>query len=423
MAIRKPSEYFDREKASVENAIQGSIENPELNTVSDAYDAFKRNLSKVDVLTDFSETLGNYQSNIEKVNHLSEKIEEIDGDIKNLLTKEDLDKALVSQLLFLEECIRDVQEKVKGINQKNLIQIRLDVSDLSETVNTFVDEELPRYEKLVSDSEIKLTNRCEVLEEELKDTLDNIKDVVDEKYIEDFNSLNEELGRIKNNDIPKYKNLIIDSEIKTESKIKEFAEFLDNTVNDVVSKIELVKEDNTEIFDTLNSKVSEVNQIHDLMLEDIEKSETTRDELDKKVVDLKIEILRNESHIEGQNKSIKTIHEDVKSAIDKLSIEEIQKNNSRLASKVKYIEEVFEKFNEKELLSENIITEPSSSENSDPLTPLDQKFVTLDQLQSHYRLFVNRIQQQLSSLGGGGEVRLEFLDDVDRDSAKVNNKF
>jgi len=423
VAIRKPSEYFDREKASVENTIQGSIENTELNTFSDAYDAFKRNLSKVDVLTDFSETLENYQSNIEKVNHLSEKIEELDDDIKNLLTKEDLDKALVSQLLFLEECIRDVQDKVKSINQKNLTQVKLDVSSLTETVHTFVDNELPRYKKLVSDSEIRLTNRCEVLEEELKETLDNIKDVVDEKYIEDFNSLNEELGRIKNNDIPKYKNLIVDSEIKTDSKIKEFAEFLDNTVNDIVSKIELVKEDNTEIFDTLNFKVSEVNQIHNLMLEDIEKSETTRDELDKKVVDLKIEILRNESHIENQNKSIETIHEDVKSAIDKLSIEEIRKNNSRLASKVKYIEEVFEKFNEKEILNESIITEPSSSENSDPLTPLDQKFVTLDQLQSHYRLFVNRIQQQLSSLGGGGEVRLEFLDDVDRDSAKVNNKF
>ncbi len=412
MAIRKPSEYFDREKASVENVIQGSIENPELNTFSDAYDAFKRNLSKVDVLTDFSETLGNYQSNIEKVNHLSEKIDEINGDIKNLLTKEDLDKALVSQLLFLEECIRDVQEKVKGINQKNLTQVKLDVSSLSETVNTFIDDELPRYEKLVSDSEIRLTNRCEVLEEELKETLDNIKDVVDEKYVEDFNSLNEELGRIKKNDIPKYKNLIIDSEIKTESKIKEFAEFLDNTINDVASKIELVKEDNTEIFDTLNSKVSEVNQIHDLMLEDIEKSETTRDELDKKVIDLKIEILRNESHIENQNKSIETIHEDVKSAINKLSIEEIQKNNSRLASKVKYIEEVFEKFNEKEILNESIITEPSSSENSDPLTPLDKKFVTLEQLQSHYRLFVNRIQQQLSSIGGGGETKLKYLDDI-----------
>lgn len=36
----------------------------------------------------------------------------------------------------------------------------------------------------------------------------------------------------------------------------------------------------------------------------------------------------------------------------------------------------------------------------------------MDQLQSHYRLFVNRIQQQLSSLGGGGETKLKYLDDI-----------
>ena len=54
---------------------------------------------------------------------------------------------------------------------------------------------------------------------------------------------------------------------------------------------------------------------------------------------------------------------------------------------------------------------------------MDQKFATLDDLSKHYRLFINRIQQQLSSLGGGGETRLEFLDDVDRDSAKVDGKF
>jgi len=445
VAIRKPSDYFNNENNSIEETIKDNAKNSELNTFSDAYNAFKRNLSKVDVLNDFSETLSNYQFNIEKVNHLSAKIDEIDEDIKNLLTKEDLDKALISQLLFLEECIRDVQEKVKGINHKNLTQVKLDISSLSETVNVFIDEEIPRYKKLVFESETRLTDKCEVLEDELKDTLDNIKVFIDEKYvedfkslnteidkirtdeipkyIEDFKSLNEEIDKIKTNDIPKYKNLIVDSEIKTDSKIKEFAEVFDNTVNDIVSKIELVKEDNTEIFDTLNSKVNEVNQIHNLMLNDIEKSENTRDELDKKIVDLEVEILRNESHIVSQNKNIEDIHGDVKSAIDRLNIGKIEENNFKLGEKIKYLEEVFEKFNEKELLSENIITEPSSTDNNDSLTPLDKNFVTLDQLQNHYRLFINRIQQQLASLGGGGEVRLEFLDDVDRDSAKVNGKF
>jgi hypothetical protein len=35
---------------------------------------------------------------------------------------------------------------------------------------------------------------------------------------------------------------------------------------------------------------------------------------------------------------------------------------------------------------------------------------------------LNRIQQQLATLGGGGETRLEFLDDVDRDSVKVDGR-
>ena len=70
-----------------------------------------------------------------------------------------------------------------------------------------------------------------------------------------------------------------------------------------------------------------------------------------------------------------------------------------------------------------MLNEPPEVKNSDPLTPLDQNFVTLTQLQEHYRLFINRIQQQLASIGGGGETRLEFLDDVDRNSAKVNGRF
>ena len=93
-----------------------------------------------------------------------------------------------------------------------------------------------------------------------------------------------------------------------------------------------------------------------------------------------------------------------------------------LSNKIKRLEELFDSFSEKAILSESIIAEPPSTNNEDPLTPLDKNFVTFDQLNNHYRTFINRIQQQLSSLGGGGETRLEFLDDVDRDSVKVDGK-
>ena len=71
-----------------------------------------------------------------------------------------------------------------------------------------------------------------------------------------------------------------------------------------------------------------------------------------------------------------------------------------------------------------LLAEPSDvKQQNDPLTPLDQKFATLDDLHKHYSTFLSRIQQQLSTLGGGGETRLEFLDDVDRNSAKTDNYF
>ena len=75
--------------------------------------------------------------------------------------------------------------------------------------------------------------------------------------------------------------------------------------------------------------------------------------------------------------------------------------------------EIEKAFKEIEKLKEQPVT---VKEDADPLLPLEQNFVTFDDLSSHYRTFVNRIQQQLMSLGGGGEVNLRYLDDIDRSS-------
>lgn len=95
-------------------------------------------------------------------------------------------------------------------------------------------------------------------------------------------------------------------------------------------------------------------------------------------------------------------------------------NDLKVEEKI-FVEEAKEELIEKSL---GLLAEPSNTKvQKDPITPLDQKFATLDDLQKHYNLFLSRIQQQLSTLGGGGETRLEFLDDVNRDSVKVDHKF
>lgn len=58
-----------------------------------------------------------------------------------------------------------------------------------------------------------------------------------------------------------------------------------------------------------------------------------------------------------------------------------------------------------------LLAEPSDvKQQNDPLTPLNQNFATLEDLNKHYNLLVNRVQQQLSTIGGGGETNLAYMD-------------
>ena len=98
---------------------------------------------------------------------------------------------------------------------------------------------------------------------------------------------------------------------------------------------------------------------------------------------------------------------------------------SFLTEKIDDIEEIKEEIKEEVHQETPSLVERSLGLLSEPseVVKTDQEFATLDDLQAHYRDFLGKIQQQLSTLGGGGETRLEFLDDVDRDTAKVNGKF
>ena len=504
MALRKPSEYFKKDIATVDNSVQELQKTSEIDTFSDAFESFKNNLSKIEVLSEFSDTLDNYRVNIERVNHLSKSVEDIQTEIQTLLKKEDLDRAMMSQLIVVEQSIRDLQSKVKGINEKNLTEIRLDVSGLTESVNEFLEVEVPKYKKLVVDSELHTDNRFTQLEENVNQTLEGIGEFVDSKYqelteslqgineqslagiLEDFKllenlvqefkeqdipkykgfivetekktenkleefdnnlenkleefdnnlenklnsfderigdelgNINKELVQIKEKEIPKYKGFIVETEKKTENKLITFQEKLDKTISNILEKVDLVEGDKFNLVNIVNEKIEDLNELSKSIKLTEQSTNDYKNDIKKKVSDLEINILRNETHIKVQNKNLETIQEEVKKTLEKIDLLEIEKQNHKLGQKIKYLEEVFEKFSENEILTESILTEPPSTDNKDPLTPLDQNFVTLDQLQQHYRLFINRIQQQLATIGGGGETRLEFLDDVDRNSAKTN---
>ena len=514
MVLKKPSDYFKKEKTIIDYSVQELVKMPELNTFSDSFESFKDNLSKIEILSEFSETLDNYRVNIDKVNYLSEKVEDIQTEVQTLLKKEDLDRVMMSQLLVVEQSVRDVQNKVKGINEKNLVEIRSDVSNLTKSVDEFLEDEVPKYKKLFVDAELRGSIRYEELEQNVNQTLESIGEFVDEKYqeltenlqgineeslssiIKDFKKLEENILEFKKEEIPKYKGFIVETERKiesklnqfdekldqtilgveqkvkldinsvedlvqeiddkfiklkeeeipkykgfiveterktesklnqfdekldqtilgterkTESKLNQFQEKLDESLSGILEKVKLIEGDNTDLIDIINRKIDDVNQLLKQVKFTEQSTEDYRNTIKKKVSDLEVDIIRNETHIRVQNKNLEAIQEEVKQTLGKINLEELENQNHKLGKKIKYLEEIFEKFSEKEILTENIIVEPPSTNNEDPLTPLDKKFVTLDQLQDHYRLFINRIQQQLSTIGGGGETRLKYLDDI-----------
>jgi hypothetical protein len=75
--------------------------------------------------------------------------------------------------------------------------------------------------------------------------------------------------------------------------------------------------------------------------------------------------------------------------------------------------------------NDKILSVPQDIETqrwNDPLRKeTGEKFVTFKEMNDHYRLFLQRIQKQMSTIGGGGEVKFRNLDDVNRSTLSPSN--
>ena len=574
--LKKPSELFKKKGEDL------SITEQSLKTIdpdSPALKSFKENVQKINSLSDFSETLDNYRKSVDDVNNLSEEIVDIRENIKQLLTAEDLDRAMMGQFVLIDETIAGVQDKVKAINEQKLRDIRGNVREVTSSINEFLEVEAPKYKKLFYDHERSVNRKYNEFEEhvngafnnavdEIEKTIEGILEQVDAQILginqEHLASIIEDVKELGKTQEGTYKKLIVDGEIRIDERYNKFekevntrCEDLTSIIGQLTENVSSVEGDYAEVVGILNEKLNQLDVIKESFadVKDAYVVQQVQYEQYAKVINedvgsLKADIARSEKHIKDQDKrvaeygkfkkeietkvdglnetidrqkkynddfqeSIKTytdgldddlkkvvervgdqqtynenyqerldnrvkfqeetaeefkqeldealqghqeavnkkikslkknfklyedsseehrqkqertleelgqkqertleelgqkqertfdlVTENVHQAIKKLDLDHIEKQNYELSAKIKYLEEVFEKFSEKAILTESIVTEPPSTNNEDPLTPLDQNFVTINQLNDHYRKFLVRIQQQLSTLGGGGE--------------------
>ena len=561
MALKKPSELFNQ-KSSLDT-VQEQLMNAEpqkIENITEAFQVFKTNLNHIQSLSDFSSTLDGFKENVERIDLLSKEIENIKESISDTLKKEDLDTAMMSHLLFVEESIENIQGKIKGLNSKTLYNIKEEFGELEETVSDFIRLDVPSYKKQILDSERRIDTRFFDFKNQIKEEVISIDSHLTEKLStisETISGINEshlnefrnEVSVLENkvddaleNELPRYKRFFTETKLKTEEKIKNVTDFVESKVdtleNDYQNQIQnlnsLVKDfteqeipkyislitesklhvekDFITLEESIQNKIQQIdesiksliedthhqNQENDLkvtnQLLDLQKIvESSKNQINtisntyenlykdfrnreihenqklesyevllndfsekinvlennlndnvsllhedlnistskyydvlkkevgyfeenisNKVKDLEVNIVVNEKHI-------KDIQNSVYDVLDNLKLDLIEEKSQELTEKISYVESILEKFNEKTILNEGLLNEPPTVKNSDPLTPLDQNYVTLDQLQNHYRTFINRIQQQLSTLGGGGAVRLDDLDDVDHSNITTNN--
>jgi len=186
-------------------------------------------------------------------------------------------------------------------------------------------------------------------------------------------------------------------------------------------KVEELQEQTDSISSSLTSSLTEAidKNLNILSKEYSEKL----NKFDYKLDTLKEEINIKLNDLENNDKSLKGEIGLVDERQGRINIhqlkQEVTTEIKKLEDKIETIKEAYEEH----ILNEGLLNEPPSTDNEDPLTALDQKFVTLDKFEEHYKLFVNRIQKQLSTLGGGGAVNIRDLDDVDQSTARVNNKY
>jgi DNA repair exonuclease SbcCD ATPase subunit len=560
VALKKPSDFFGNNKKTPLDEVKEEYvaASPEkIEQVSEAFDVFKANLNHIQSLSDFTSTFDSFRENLEKVENVSSEVNTIKDEIKSLIKQEDLDSAMMAQLLFVEESISKIESKISSINGKTVDQIKEDFKGLSTSVEGFLSIDVPKYKKLISDSEVRVDDRFGEFKDKVEENLDTIKadvnkevttalseveslnqntintvrkefketakdlnknvsNLVEEEfpkykkffaetelkteetiknaidsYKETIESLNAKVKVFTETEIPKYNNLLIETKLKSEQEVKELEEEVLTKVNSLSEKVDFISGDVTEktaekigelqaVIDEYKEEIDSISKTYQNLYKDFKKREISENEklenyskdiekyykrfnfleetvhedlreiqsvlvdsnetyhaslktevgkfrnnISEQMKGLEMDLVVNEQHIKKQNENIETVKEEIKEVLERLQLDTLEEKNKELVEKIAYLEETISEINKKKLLTEDNPTLPGDADtnnSADPLTPLNKKFATLDDLQNHYRLFINRIQQQIATIGGGGAGFIKDLDDVTFDVGIGTNK-
>ena len=361
--------YYDKELEELaEQILQIKDEIPEVPEVRYYEKEVEAICEQIDLVREQIKDLPEVKYYDEQVNAIEDRIDTLQTEVTNLPEVKYYDKEIEAICSAIDQVRSEIPTFPKWVNEVN------EVPDFSWIGKTF---------SVIDDDFIKVNDTIDTLKENIQIDI--------KKLIED-------------NEVRHFENKVqFGTEVKDlDTKLGEEKEKIWKELRDSSMKIweyhKEFKDDDKKLKKQILGEYNNLKQNIKKELKEVSKESVKTDELLLKYfTDLRKEVSEIViPEVKDYDDDLRFIRADIKD-LRKLvrTIKTEQKN-----------------------LSEGLLNEPPSDKESvggkgDPLTPMDQNFATLDDLANHYRLFINRIQQQISTIGGGGAGFIKDLDDVD----------
>ena len=286
----------------------------------------------------------------EQIDSIEDKIDLIQQEVTNLPEP----KYYENDFVLIREEIQKVREDVVPDFTwigKTFKEYELDITAIGDRVDTFNTKINCDIDALSESFDIKdFESRVKI--DEVKDNLQEVKDKITEELKDCSMKIWEHQRLFKDDDRKLKKNIL--------SKLNETRQNIEKKINESSNKYYESNKELRSYFEGLKEEISNLPEVkyYDDNIHDIEKNVSSLS-----------------SKFESEYRTTSR------------SISDLSKLVETIKSSQKQLKEQLETFDETD-------------------------YATVDDLEKNYKVFVNRVQQQLSAIGGGGESKFQYLDGI-----------
>ena len=405
-----------KEEKKEEETEEEEEKNKDLTEVLRLINDVRKDIPNIPEIKYYDEPLEKLSAYVEQIKESIPEVKYYDHEVEAICEQIDLVREEIKglpEVKYYDEQVTNIEDRIDLLRQEvvNLPEVKYydkEIEAICEAIDN-VRAEIPTFPKWVNEvNEVPdfswIGKTFSVIDEDFVEVGDKIKDMAS-KFDADIHDLTESL------DTKDFEQRVQIDEVKDDikkTKEKIFEELKEAAIR-IWDHHTQFKDDDRKLKKQVLSKLNETKQniekqILDFNVKNYEENKT----LTKYFEGLKEEI-SNLPEVKYYDTPLKDLKKDVSHLEEKreeqsINIAELYKIVSELKETQEELKEVYN--------DRPIGPDPALKQGQDPLTPTDQKFATLQDLAANYRLFVNRVEQQLYTIGGGGAGFLKDLDDV-----------